>query len=541
MPGKVIVKDTISGQTAEANYEVEILAAEGDEVCQAEGQEIGSVKRDMITGASGEEEGPGPSGSPQDKLDLLNCLCRCAKPERSDFDCSYNLTPYPMILGGSPSCGDLKNGPCMCQSLGCFRAPLPTSGECYNDCRNQYPGVPVVEPEQGIGSPTEGEGGPSEPESEEELPPGNLVPAGVLAFKPETEPNSQIGDANEIEFASSVGVKGRITPADDVDFFRFYVDSAGMLEVKIDQVPDQMKPRIDLYGKNFNWITRKDASNQGDKITLLVDLPGPGQGFIAILDLDRKAHPTDYSFVATFWPAGDAGEPNDRGGDSTEIGFDQEVKAYICPVGDIDFYELYVDSAGIMEVKFDKVPGDMKPRIDLYNKNLEWVTRKDASNTGDTLTMEVDLPGPEAHYLAISDLDRKAHSDPYSFQAAFRPAPDSNEPNNQVGDSTEISPGQTVTGYICPLNDVDFYRLRVEAPTILEAKMDRVPDSMRARIDLYGKNFNWITRKDASNAGDSITLKSDLGGPGVYYLAISDLDRKAHDQEYQLTAVLGSG
>ena len=35
-------------------------------------------------------------------------------------------------------------------------------------------------------------------------------------------------------------------------------------------------------------------------------------------------------------------------------------------------------------------------------------------------------------------------------------------------------------------------------------------------------------------------LENDLGGPGTYYVAISDLDRKAHDQEYQLMAVLRS-
>ena len=49
------------------------------------------------------------------------------------------------------------------------------------------------------------EGGPYEPESEEDLPPGNLVPAGVLALKTETEPNDQIGDANEISVCLSGG------------------------------------------------------------------------------------------------------------------------------------------------------------------------------------------------------------------------------------------------------------------------------------------------------------------------------------------------
>jgi hypothetical protein len=507
----------------------------GEAAAPAEGPEDIPNLGDFSQGGENVLDQQSINASSEDNLGLLNCLCRCVKPKNSDFDCSYNLTPYPTVLGGSPSCGDTRNGFCICQAIGCFRAPLPTTGDCYNACCSQYPGVKAPwGPTQGL------EGGPYEPESEGELPPGNLVPAGVLAFKTETEPNDQIGDANEIEFASPVGVKGKITPAGDVDFYKFFVDSAGMLEVKMDRIPEEMKTRIEFYGKNYNWITRKDASNPGDQVTLLVDVPGPGQGFIAISDLDRKAHPSDYSFIANFLPAKDEGEPNNQVGDSTEIGFDQTVSAHICPVDDVDFYKFYVDSAGIMEVKFDQVPSDMKTRIDLYNKNFNWITRKDASNAGDVLSWEVDLPGPAVHYIAILDLDRKARSDPYSFTATFRSAPDSNEPNNQVGESTDMGLGQTVTGYICPVDDVDFYKIWVDHPTILEAKLEKVPSDMKARIDLYGKNNNWMTRRDASNAGDTITLESDLPGPGVYYLAILDLDRKPHAEEYQLMAVLRS-
>jgi hypothetical protein len=75
----------------------------------------------------------------------------------------------------------------------------------------------------------------------------------------------------------------------------------------------------------------------------------------------------------------------------------------------------------------------------------------------------------------------------------------------------------------------------------LEVSLDKVPADMRSRIDLYGKNFNWITRKDASNPGDTITLEKGLDGPGYYYIGISDLDAKAHDQEYQMMALLRSG
>jgi hypothetical protein len=60
---------------------------------------------------------------------------------------------------------------------------------------------------------------------------------------------------------------------------------------------------------------------------------------------------------------------------------------------------------------------------------------------------------------------------------------------------------------------------------------------MRARISLYGKNFNGITNKDASNAGDAVTLEIDISELGRYYIAVSDLDGKSHDGEYSFKVI----
>jgi hypothetical protein len=175
----------------------------------------------------------------------------------------------------------------MCEAIGCFRKPLPTEGECYDKCYEDY----------GTGLK---EGALSEPATESFTPGGGEVSPGTeLGFVYEQEPNDQIGDATEIKFGSPVMVKGQITPAGDVDFYKFYVDTSGILQVKLDAVPEDMKARIDLYGKNFNWITRKDASNPGDSITLEKDLSGPGWHYIAILDLDGKAHSEEYSMTGS--------------------------------------------------------------------------------------------------------------------------------------------------------------------------------------------------------------------------------------------------
>jgi len=64
-----------------------------------------------------------------------NCLCRCgctaANWNCASVSCTFNTTDY----GGSPSCEDAANGPCLCEGFGCGRAPIVTSGECYESCQ----------------------------------------------------------------------------------------------------------------------------------------------------------------------------------------------------------------------------------------------------------------------------------------------------------------------------------------------------------------------------------------------------------------------
>jgi hypothetical protein len=191
-----------------------------------------------------------------------------------------------------------------------------------------------------------------------------------------------------------------------------------------------------------------------------------------------------------------------------------------------------------MQIKLDNVPSDMRTRIDLWGKNFNWITRKDATNAGDTQTFEKDIDGPSGYYIAISDLEGKAHAAEFAFEFIFEPAVDLNEANSAVGDATEVEFDQTVRGYICPVHDVDYYMFHVNNPGILQVKLENVPSDMRARIDLYGKIFNWITLKDATNAGDTVILEKDLANPSWYYIAISDPDRQAHSEEYTLRVLL---
>ncbi len=354
--------------------------------------------------------------------------------------------------------------------------------------------------------------------------------SGAYCQSDPNEPNGALGDATLISIGTAGG--GSTSPEGDVDFYKFKIDDPGMLEVRLNSVPDEMRTRIDLYGKNFNWITRVDASNPGDLVALKLDIIDPGWYYIGVLDLAGKSHDLGYSFDLNFEPVVDANEPNSEIGDATEINFGQVASGIIFTRGDGDFYKFNVTSTGILDVFLEDVPDEMRTRIDLYGKNFNWITRVDASNPGDLVTLSLDLGSPGWYRIGISDLAGRSHRAPYTFRAEFEPVVDANEPNSEIGDATKIDPGQAAGGIIFPAGDGDFYKFNVASPGTLEVKLTDSPAEMRTRIDLYGKNYNWITRVDASNPGDLVTLKRDLADPGRYSVGIGDLAGRSHNVPY---------
>lgn len=350
------------------------------------------------------------------------------------------------------------------------------------------------------------------------------------------EPNNEIGDATDL--SSSMTISSSIYPAQDGDFYKIYVDSPGILQAQLSNVPAQMKGRIDFYGRNYNWITRMDAGNPGEPVFLTVDIGKAGWYYYGIGDLIGGSYGSDYTFAISFEPVVDE-EPNGEIGDATEIQLAQPVNAYIFPAQDGDFYKVFLNSSGILEASLTNVPqaiaGSMKGRIDLYGKNMNWITRTDAVNPGDDAILTLDIGNPGLYYFGVGDLNGGSYNSTYGFLVNFKPVVDE-EPNNEIGDATEIQKGSEIKGFIFPAGDGDFYKIYIDAPGPLQASLEGVPKStkasMKGRIDFYGKNYNWITRMDAQKPGDDVLLKVDTDKAGWYYFGIGDLNGGSYDAEY---------
>jgi hypothetical protein len=357
--------------------------------------------------------------------------------------------------------------------------------------------------------------------------------------------NNLPGEALQIQPGQTVS--GTISKAGETDYFVFPMDSSGIVSLTVDGVPADMKPRITISNEYFMlWNSavkaEKTATNAGDSLTLEKDMQGPGGCYITVSDADGKGHSSPYSLKLDFKPANDPYEPNNLIGEATVVTPNQKVTAYICPADDLDYYRLDINTSGTLSLKVEDVPEDQRPRLVITNEYTGlWtssaaVAEKTATNPGDSLTLEKDLLGPSGYWIALSDADGKAHADPYSLTFGFEAAPDSHEPNDDVGDASEVKMDQPLTAYISPGSDKDFYKIFMNAPGAVTFKIE-VPEDMRTYIEVRDKNNNKIADKAATNPGDSLALEKDLGA-GWSYIVVADADGKAHSQTYTLKVEL---
>jgi hypothetical protein len=356
------------------------------------------------------------------------------------------------------------------------------------------------------------------------LPSGTASPAN----------NNQIGDAAEVAIGQAI--TQNINPAGSSNFYKFYVNASGIVKFKLENPPKDMKADLNLHDKNFGSIAYKAAANPGDTVSLEKDILGPGWFYLEVRDQAGKANSDPYSLKISFKSAPDQFEPNPNLFRATEVKSGRTINAYICPVNDEDYYKIYADTSGILKLKLDAVPKDMKSEISIRDKAAGQIAYATASNPGDKVSLEKDLQGPGWFFIEVRNPEGKAHSDPYSLEIAFEAAPDQYEPNPNFFRATQATSGQSITAYICPVNDEDFYKFYVASQAIAKVKLESVPEDMKGELSIYDKAAGQIAYSTASNPGDKVNLEKDLKGPGWFFIKVRDVNGKAHSQPYTMTA-----
>ncbi|MCW7075301.1 MAG: Ig-like domain-containing protein [Candidatus Methanospirare jalkutatii] len=236
----------------------------------------------------------------------------------------------------------------------------------------------------------------------------------VVTLKPvddENEPNEEFSEA--VEVALDEEIEGFFFPEYDNDWFKVNVTTAGILRIKVSEVPTYCEAHINLYDADANWLAGI-TSGESSPVTLTYDAL-PGIYYFKIDDYyDRSEEP--YKFKVTLEEAPDAYEPNNDFAHATPI-TDAELNAYIFKSGDYDWFKAYVSSTGTISAEITNVPSPyMKMRIEIYDKNNRWLTGATAPLEGEPVSVSYDVTTAGTYYFRIYDTAGKRSTSPYTVQ-----------------------------------------------------------------------------------------------------------------------------
>lgn len=113
------------------------------------------------------------------------------------------------------------------------------------------------------------------------------------------------------------------------------------------------------------------------------------------------------------------------------------------------------------------------------------------------------------------------------------------EPNDSYQQATALGAGRTAVGAVSTPQDQDWYRLDVEAPGVLSARIGGIRD-VDFVLAICDKERRELKRVDETTVGGDEQLL-DLGvSPGVYYLVVSNKNDKSANaaQSYELVTRL---
>lgn len=339
------------------------------------------------------------------------------------------------------------------------------------------------------------------------------------------EPNGTFGNASVLALATPL--QANILPVGDADWYQLAVDQHGELQVTISQVAAELALALRVWNANKETVTDwfRPLANGADT-TAVVDLPAPGTYYLEVVENSGAARAIQpYLIEATFMPAADPHEPNNRAGNATAVTLGDTQVVNLLPRADVDWFTFETDWQGQLDVAIANVPADLAVDFRVWNANLDTISDwiRPLAQGGDNINF-VDLPVPGRYYVELMEDSGNLRSiQPFSVTFAFTRTVDSFEANNSFGQASNLGTDRTVQTNILPRGDSDWHYLDVTQQGELQILISDVADNLAVDVRVWNANKDTISdwMRPLAKGGDTSGFV-DLPEPGRYYLEIGE-------------------
>jgi hypothetical protein len=198
------------------------------------------------------------------------------------------------------------------------------------------------------------------------------------------------------------------------------------------------------------WIgVYQTANNDGEVVNLVYDIPKAGTYFIRVFDADGHSNASQpYTLNLNYTPVLDLFEPNGDFKSATLLA-SSPVEAYLFPAGDSDYYKVYAVAGATLSAVVDQVPSNIRPQIELYDANCNYLTYATAASDGQSVTLNrpnatgyyyVRVFDPDNHRSAAGTYRLTVSNANLAYVPPTVPATTETEPNGEFRSANSPSP-----------------------------------------------------------------------------------------------------
>ena len=287
----------------------------------------------------------------------------------------------------------------------------------------------------------------------------------TFSFQTQADPsepaNNQRQGARPVKAGSTVELQ--LVPRGDPDWFVFDLPTAGVMRVS------QSGWTGTQNGPFLSWYTEENekpfAYGWNPRLTA-------GRTYLNVASAQYAwhLHAVSKSFSLSFQleDEKDAFEPNDKLEQAAAIKIGKTVEATFVPKGDIDFYALEVEKAGIVQVTVENYESATPYIVQVVEGVSVAEKTRDFRVTKGMNLFQFSYNHPVLTQAEISS--------PFRFTFRHRPDPDPFEPaNNTFVTAPKVEVGAKIQTWLSPKTDLDIFRVTVPAGQRLTWEFFEVP------------------------------------------------------------------
>lgn len=214
----------------------------------------------------------------------------------------------------------------------------------------------------------------------------------ITFFQVDDDYGSDIGEAEEITLLGK-SISGSIEYGGDIDFFKFSIDEACLIEAFSSGGTDTYGT---IYNANGEAIAEDDDNGEGKNFSMAVQAD-PGTYYISVRDYYEELT-GDYSFVVNLSPI----QEDDYGSsfeDAIPIGEGVKMDGRIQVPGDVIYYKFEVTESSLAVIRTEWSTDTFGS---LYDENRNLIAQDDDSGGGKNFVIKWDLD-PGTYYIEVKD------------------------------------------------------------------------------------------------------------------------------------------